>query len=219
MKRGGNACDIGRAQHSRRAPDPRKPFSTKSRIVDAYALECQLKVPGENPETNLAMSYLGFGESARASGRVLEPWYRRSKYNVIRDSKILLGTFLSEHSFDMSDNTISEVMLRSLEMGKGSAIAKHGRVPIHHWKREFRINPIEASRWATIRTAAGLLVWAGGGFNSQEPYEFTINSPTPVHFDGDPRTDELPAGTEVRVGLAEQSYKMLASRWSARLAA
>lgn len=218
MKRGGNACDIGRAQHSRGAPDPRKPFSTKAHAVDAFALECQLEIPDEDPEAHLAISYLGFGESAHASGRVLEPWYQRCKWNAVRDTKILLGTFLSKHAFAIGDEIASGIMLRSLEFNKGSAIAKHGRVPVHHWEQQYRINPVTASHAATIRTAAGLLVWAGGGFNTEQPYTFTLHSPTPVHFDGDPRPGDLPPGTQVHVGLAEQSYKMLASRWSARRA-
>jgi hypothetical protein len=209
--RGGQAGDAGRALHGRFMRDPRIIFG-ESRTVDAYGLQSTVTYNGETHQ-DIAISYMALGESAIGAGRVNGKEYREG-IPVFRELSIMLGILGSANSFGIRDEK-GERRFRSLEISKGSAIAKLGIVPVHPWENKMHINEVAATTYATYRAAAGLLIGKGGGEPRKTPYSCEILDYTFMHVDGDV-VHMLEPGSTCTVEVAQQSYKLLARRASAR---
>jgi diacylglycerol kinase family enzyme len=205
---GGYARDIGRAIHPHRNNPPSKLFN-ESAAVEAYGIRCDITTEG-NTVSHRAMSYLGFGKTAEATKKINTPEYRGMR-SFVRDAKIGLYVLYGQYSFGAIDNDGEEKELSDLTFAKGSRIAKYGRFPMQHWDEAFRVAPVESGRLAAHIASAGMLTGLAAGENYSEPYTFTPTTEVYAHFDGEPPVP-VSAGSEVTVGLEEQSYTLLTTR-------
>ena len=208
---GGNARDVGRATHHFRNASPSW-LIRHSQLVTAYALECTIKRPNQTDVQNHAMSYIGTGETAYQSGHLDTDKYRLARKGI-RDIGVATSALLSKRWFEIIDNDGEQQLLSDLTFAKGPRMAKLARFPIHHWDPAFRVTAIEASPAAKVWTSLGLLAGHAAGITQAEPYTFHTRSGTMMHFDGDPPI-EVPAFSDVTVGLHEQTYNLLTTKAS-----
>lgn len=208
---GGYARDIGRAIHPRRNDPPSKLFS-ESVAVEAYGMRCDITTDGETT-SHRAMSYIGFGKSAEASQKINTPAYRAMRPTV-RDARIGLYALYGSYSFGIIERNEQETGVRVLSdmtFSKGSRMAKFGRFPVEHWDEEFRVTPVKVGMGSAHMASVGILTGHAAGENRVEPYSFMPTTDVRAHFDGEPPI-LIPAGSEVSVGLEEQSYTLLTTR-------
>ena len=211
---GGNAYDVRRGVHGRWPMSPRKLFSRGIRGVEVHGLEFTIEdEAGEVTASEIAISYGGIGESALASGRVNSDKYQNGR-RLIRDAKIVGGTLLSNYELSIQSGDENPKLLRTIEFNKGPAEAKLGVIPVQYRDPEYHINHVEARFAAGCRSMAGLLIGHGGGYNTSEPYQFTVestadNRPAPFHMDGDVYPGGIAIGSAVTVGLTENTYTLL----------
>ncbi len=207
--RGGQAGDAGRAIHGRWLRDPRKVFGD-SVAVAAYGLQSTITHEGVSRQ-HTAISYLALGESAIGAGRVNADEYRKGR-PVLRELDIMLGILGSANNFGIRDEN-GERRFRSLEVSKGSAIAKVGIVPVHQWEKRMHKNEVAATKLATYRAAAGLLIGKGGGSSYVSPYRCELLDYTFMHVDGDV-VDMIEPYSTFEVAVVEQPYTLLTTRLS-----
>lgn len=206
---GGYARDIGRAIHPHRNDPPSKLLS-ESVAVDAYGMRCDITADGEVTSYH-AMSYIGFGKTAEATARI--PGLR-GQNALIRDAKIGLYALYGSYSFGLLDRSEAEEKMRvvsDLTFAKGARMAKFGRFPVQHWDEEFRVMRVNVGVVSSHIASAGLLTGHPGGENRADPYQFMPTTDVRVHFDGEPPMAVV-AGSDVGVGLEEQSYTLLTTR-------
>jgi hypothetical protein len=208
---GGYARDIGRAIHPNRNDPPSKLFS-ESVAVEAYGMRCDITTDGETTSYR-AMSYIGFGKTAEASRKINTPEYRAMR-PLVRDARIGLYALYGSYSFGIMERGEQETGIRVLSdmtFAKGSRMAKFGRFPIQHWDEAFRVSPVNVGMGSAHMASAGVLTGHAAGENRSDPYSFTPTTDVRAHFDGEPPI-LIPAGSEVSVGLEEQSYTLLTTR-------
>jgi hypothetical protein len=205
---GGRARDIGKAQHRHPHDAPSKLFKG-SKAVEGFALKTVART-GNETITGIAMSYNGWGKSAIASAKMALPGFKDGT-PAIEDLKIGLYALYGKDYLQIIDQDGERRELGDLTFAKGSRMAKIGRLPVEHWHEEFLVSPVKRGLVAAHIASAGLLVGHPVGFSREDDYHFTTMTDTWTHFDGDPPV-RIPGGTDVTVGLADQSYTLLTTR-------
>lgn len=205
---GGRARDIGNAQHRHPHDAPSKLFSS-SKAVEGFALKTVART-GNETITGISMSYNGWGKSAVASARMALPGFKEGS-PLLEDLKIGLYALYGKDYLQIMDHEGKLRELGDLTFAKGSRMAKLGRLPVEHWHEEFLVSPVNRGLVAAHIASAGLLTGHPVGFNREDDYHFTAMTDTWTHFDGDPPI-YIPGGTDVTVGLADQSYTLLTTR-------
>jgi hypothetical protein len=204
---GGNARDIGRATH-RRFNAPPSELIRRSVAVSAFALACTIKNGGD-VRSEHAISYIGSGETARASATLETQEYRGRPGGWRRDFSLGMASMRSHFAFRAFDNVGEEQTLSDLTFSKGSRMAKLGRFPVRHWEPRFRVTSVGGGAVPKWMAVGGLLLGhAAGAYH--EAYEFTPLTPIQMHFDGEPPVD-VHADSLVRVELGEE-FVLMTSR-------
>jgi len=205
---GGRARDIGKALHRHPHDAPSKLFAG-SKAVEGFALKTVV-LTGDETITGISMSYNGWGKSAIASARMALPEFKTGN-PTIEDMKIGLYALYGKDHFRIVDDSGERRDLGDLTFAKGSRMAKLGRIPTEHWQEDFFVSPVNRGLVAAHVASAGLLSGHPVGNHRKDDYHFTTMTDTWTHFDGDPPV-LIPVGSDVTVGLADQSYTMLTTR-------
>ena len=211
--RGGNGRDAGRAEHGRYHMNGPLSWIFENAVrLEAHAMAYNgaLELPDGNQSLvgGIALSYIGLGETAETTGKLISPEYLKGK-PIIRDLKLGLSGFFGNTEFDLIDGG-ERRRLADLTFAKGHCMAKVAELNVEYEQPLILVCRTGTSRFERIEAAGRYLA----GMSRQEYVEshrIRTQSPVRMHVDGDPPVP-LGVGSIFEVGLAPETYGILSTR-------
>jgi diacylglycerol kinase family enzyme len=213
---GGNANDLAYMLNGSSSSISLKQLFTKAAVVPVQPLECVLTYKNGETKKRIAICYASFGGTAYASKRMTEAEHRNHPLRKLPASRMLyeaaasVREFMKAPSFAVEEAGKQKIVYERTIIN-GARFAKTGVLPIRLDQKAFfdytlenkglLASPIEFLESTRKESVPNFL---------KTNAEFNIQQTTLAQFDGE--TQEIPAGTKVRVALYKQAVNVLSTQ-------
>lgn len=207
----GNANDLAHMLNGSAFQSRLPHIVTDGHVTPVWPIHCKLVYPDGRTSTHLACCYVSFGASAVAAetlGRAISRTHVLHNVSPIRFlHELLVVTFslLRTRTFRVIDDAGTTPVFEYIFFN-GPRFAKISRVHRKLTDAGFHVAKVQGkSLWAISRTIIELTHPQKSQHYQAAGAAFALKDATLVQFDGE--TLRLPAGTEVRVSVADEPFQ------------